>query len=240
VNTLKIGIDGCKAGWFLVAFDGSDFDIGAVATINDVIDRHPSVEEIIIDIPIGLHDSGKVPRDCDVLARKLLKPRGSTVFPAPLRPSVYAQDYSEACRVNHALSGKKLSKQAYNICHKIREVDQLLTQQDGLRNIIHEAHPELGFCLLNGGKPLTSKKKRTEGINDRLRLLAKVLPDAHQVYAKALQAYPRKLVARDDIVDAMLCLSIALADSGERITIPSPVEYDDAGLQMVMHSLAMH
>ena len=47
----------------------------------------PAPAVFSIDIPIGLTDSG--PRQCDIQARRLLGARrGTSVFPAPIRPAL--------------------------------------------------------------------------------------------------------------------------------------------------------
>ena len=58
--------------------------------------------------------------------RRLLgKPRSSSVFPAPVRATLKATNYEEACRLSMNAHGKSMSKQAYEIIAKIREVDEL-------------------------------------------------------------------------------------------------------------------
>jgi predicted RNase H-like nuclease len=230
----RVGVDGCKAGWFYVTSNGEQFFFGIVSSVAELMPLFPDVGRIVIDIPIGLHDKGSHPRTCDIEARKLLKPRGSTVFPSPVRPCLYAASYIEACEVSEQLTGKKLSKQAYSIFNKIREVDELLIDNPKLQAVIGEAHPELGFCMLNNKKPLLSKKKRTEGIQQRLNLLKKKLESSEEIYCAALDRYPRKYLARDDIVDALMCLCIALASDEKLKTVPAVPAYDQSGLPMQM------
>jgi predicted RNase H-like nuclease len=231
----RIGVDGCKAGWFYVATLGEEYEFGIVETLAQLFDTYDVIEEVIVDIPIGLFDCGASPRVCDTEARKLLSPRGSTVFPAPLRPCLSTSDYENACAVSKQLSGKSLSKQAYNIFNKINEVDDLLRSDNRYRCVIKEAHPELGFCFLNYGKPLLSKKKDLEGLRDRLDLIATRLPFARDVYSRAQSTYPRKQLAKDDIVDALMCLTISMATQNERVTVPETPETDTFGIEMVMH-----
>ena len=227
-------VEGCKKGWRYAASDSRYFRVGIVNSVAELMPLFPKIDRIVIDIPIGLHDKGREPRTCDIAARKILKPRGSTVFPAPVRPCLYAASYIEACEVSEQLTGKKLSKQAYNILNKICEVDELLIDDPKLQAVIGEAHPELGFCMLNNGKPLLSKKKRTEGIQQRLNLLNKNLESSEEIYCEALDRYPRKYLARDDIVDALMCLCIALAPDEKLKTIPAVPAYDQSGLPMQM------
>lgn len=229
-----IGVDGCKQGWFYAASNRVHYRMGIVSSISELITLFPEVDRIVIDIPIGLHNKGYEPRACDIAARKLLKPRGSTVFPAPVRPCLYTSSYIEACEVSEQLTGKRLSKQSYNIFNKIREVDDLLTDNPKLRFVIGEAHPELGFCMLNNETPLLTRKKRTEGIQQRLSLLVKHLSISEEVYQEALKRYQRKHLARDDIVDAMMCLCIALTPTDRLKTVPEVPAHDENGLPMQM------
>lgn len=236
----RFGVDGCKAGWFFVGHMEGHFEIGTVSSVAELIDKFPNVQEIVIDVPIGLWDKGDATRDCDIEARRLLKPRGSTVFPAPLRPCLLSASYKDACSLSERLSGKKLSQQAFNIFGKIKEVDQLLRQTPRLRSIVREAHPELGFCMLNGGTPIMSKKKRTAGIEERLALLNKTLSNSCDLYNQAMKEFLRKEVARDDIVDAIMCMVIALGDPSRRGAIPQKRKEDNCGLEMAMHFVAQH
>lgn len=69
---------------------------------------------LAIDIPIGLTAHG--PRDCDILARKLLRaPRASSVFPAPVRAVLGATTYQEATSRSEAACGQRMSQQAFGI-----------------------------------------------------------------------------------------------------------------------------
>ncbi len=231
----RLGVDGCRAGWFYVGCNGSEYRYGIVAKISQLFEQFDHIVEIIIDIPIGLYDSGAKVRQCDVMARKALKPRGSTVFPAPVRPCLYEESYSKACDVSERLTGKKLSQQAYNIFAKIREVDELLQRQPELKNILNEAHPELGFCMLNGGSPLLTRKKEQNGIEERLILLKQSISQSTEIYKNALMKFSRKDLAKNDIVDALMCLCISNAGAVRRKTLPTVPEKDENGIEMVMH-----
>ncbi|WP_438823597.1 DUF429 domain-containing protein [Alteromonas sp. S005] len=62
---------------------------------------------MVIDISIGLHDKGSEARVCDYAAWELLKARGSTTFPSPVRSCLYTESYTEACNVSEKLTGKR-------------------------------------------------------------------------------------------------------------------------------------
>ena len=119
-----VGIDACKAGWFAVSLEsGSNFSIEIFSNISGLWDNYHDAKLILIDIPIGLRESGLDERLCDKEARRLLGKRGSSVFPAPCRAAVYANSYEEASLINEKNTGRKLSQQIWNIIPKIKQVD---------------------------------------------------------------------------------------------------------------------
>ncbi len=168
------GVDGCRGGWVVVRalidpgdIEGRRFMAEHVENLEPVVDQVRSGElaAMAVDMPIGLFEDR--PRPCDVAARVVLGSRRSTVFPAPVRATLAASDYIEACRLSRAACGKALSKQAYNLLNAIRHLDGLLVPADAER--IVEAHPECAFARL-GASPLTSKHK-PEGRARRVELL---------------------------------------------------------------------
>lgn len=176
------GVDGCRGGWAVAlaspeARDRDPFDVRVVPTFADVLALRPIA--IAIDMPIGLLESSA--RACDVEARRRLGPRRSSVFPAPLRPMLAARSYEEA----KAIAG--LSKQAYHLIPKIREVDAHITPRR--QRTIVEAHPELCFSRLLG-HPCLAPKRTTEGRAER-RTVVNLTIDR-----------PPKGAAWDDVLDA--------------------------------------
>lgn len=163
-----IGVDGCRGGWLVVERAGDTIEAELVTELAPLFARVRSgaVAALAIDMPIGLLD--RQPRTCDVEARTLLGPRRSSVFPAPVRSTLEAEDYRDACHRSRSVSGKALSKQAFNLIPKIAEVDRLMTPADQDR--IVEAHPECAFVRL-ADAPLEWAKRSPEGQRIRLRLL---------------------------------------------------------------------
>ena len=119
-----------------------------------------------VDMPIGLPDTGA--RVCDAKARALLGAARSRVFPHLRRSLLGFLDDYPAANAWAKRDGKGLSKQAFFILPKIAEIDANIASKDQQR--IKEAHPELAFARLNGGKPLVSKAT-AEGLRARERLL---------------------------------------------------------------------
>lgn len=224
------GIDGCRAGWFVVLaqYDGAIRQIKHTVCTNfqGVLDLQPRPSVITIDIPIGLLDTNnRGGRDCDIEARELLGwPRRNSVFSPPIRPSLLANSYEEANRING------MSQQAYGILPKIKEVDDLMESQ--LQNRIFEVHPEVTFWAMAGGRPMDNGKKKSQGREERLRVLEDSELGTEGIEV-ALAKYPRKVVAHDDVLDAYAALWTAARIHDDRAKrIPENPPLDSKGLRM--------
>ena len=68
-------------------------------------------------------------------------------------------------------TGTGLTKQAFGILGKCREVDQLLRDDLTVRSVIREIHPEVCFWAFGGGKPMKHYKKDDAGFRERLDVL---------------------------------------------------------------------
>lgn len=229
--TTIVGADGCPAGWLCIFEELPSRRLGSkiFGTVEELFAAAPSIEVLAIDIPIGLTDA--YGRQCDVTARRLLGPkRGSSVFPAPIRPALHAATYEDACAASFAAQQKKVSKQAWAIYPKIRELDTLLIRRDDLRPRICEVHPEVTFATWSGN-PIIASKKSAEGFAARLALVQRHF--GVDAYETVRARYQRMDVANDDILDAFAALWTA-----ERIqrnaahSLPAQAPVDSAGLPM--------
>ncbi len=101
------------------------------------------------------------------------------------------------------------------------------------RELIREVHPEVCFYGLAGSHPMEHSKKTKEGFQARLALLCRFLPGVEKTVERALSHYPRKIVAADDILDALVC-AITAQWSVHWKTVPAEPERDSKGLAMEM------
>jgi predicted RNase H-like nuclease len=216
------GVDGCKVGWVLASRrDADPIDIKVVTSFNDVIAY--GFDVVAVDIPIGLPDAGH--RECDRQARQAIGPRRSSVFPCPIRPTLQAQDYQDACRIGRAADGRGMSKQAWSILPKIREVDDQM--ESALQSRIIEVHPEVSFWAMAGRVPLNHPKRRSAGKELRRTLLE-----------EAIGYFPGERVpgaGTDDVLDALAALWTAgryVANAAEKLS--SDGSFDDRGLEMAI------
>lgn len=230
-----VGVDGCKAGWFFVRGGCGRLGCGIAASFTELIGGMPAGARVFVDIPIGLRDRCAEPRACDVEARKLLgRGRASSVFPPPLRAILGASSYTDALYLSRSLCGKGLSRQAFGIAPKIREVDDLLADSEYAQLSVREVHPEVCFWAFAGGKPMVHRKKEEVGFRERMALLERVFPGCEELVRATLGRYRRKDVARDDIADALVLAATASAPDAALKTIPAHPDYDARGLPMEM------
>lgn len=230
------GLDGCKAGWLLVSFD----DVGiyrVLRTDEEFRDALLTYDHIFIDMPIGLEEE-QYTRTCDRLLReKLGSEYASSVFSPPIRSALHAPSYVEANMQSYEITEKKLSLQAWNITPKIRLLDRLLQQEEGLREKVFESHPELLFMILNGGQ-IYQKKKTKRGLRHRLDLITALEPVADDFFRDIKEEFRRNEVAEDDIVDAMvLALAAKETVTAQMLRMPEEPDVDETGLLKAIHYL---
>ena len=120
------------------------------------------------------------------------------------------------------VSGKSLSKQSYNLCAKIREVDAYRGDPR-----MYEVHPETSFRVLAGEESVPSKKT-WGGLHARLTLLreAGIEVPGHRASIGH--------VGIDDVVDAAAAAwSARRIGESVAITFPSSEEQRDADGRLI-------
>jgi predicted RNase H-like nuclease len=133
--------------------------------------------------------------------------------------------------IARAATGKKLSKQTYNILNKILEVDRCMKQVKQER--VFEVHPELCFWAINGKRAIELSKKKREGFRERFRRLEQILP--REAIEEALARFPRSRVGRDDVLDALVAAHTArLYVEGRFQRLPALPPTDRRRLRMEM------
>ncbi len=221
------GVDGCKAGWIVVRVDAAGRlrirNISISTTFQDLLGNTSDCAAVAIDVPIGLPDAA--PRQADILARQAIGPRRSSVFPAPMRTTLAANTYEEACALSERAYGRKLSQQAFAILPKIREVDALITPD--LQQRVREVHPEVSFWALNGKRPLLGSKKSPAGALQRLELVKSVIDFELE------QTPTASKVLLDDFLDACAAAwTAARIAQGTAVRLPADPDLDSTGLRM--------
>lgn len=216
------GADGCRTGWVVCRRDADGaLDVRVVKTLAEACE---GLSILAVDMPIGFVDVPRPPRACEAEARRLLPGKASSVFPTPCRSVLACTTHAEANARSRRL-GVGINQQTFHLFPKIREVDDLLRSQPRLKRIVHEAHPELAFARMNGGKPVLSKKRQPDGYAERSRLLAQ------HGFPCPVDRLPG--AARDDILDAIAVCRTALLITQRTAARLGPARLrDSCGLPM--------
>jgi predicted RNase H-like nuclease len=233
------GVDGCPWGWIaVVGIEGESPAVEVHPTLAGLLAAHPKLAAIAVDMPIGLPDQiGPGGRGPEAALRPHLGMRQSSVFSVPSRAAVYTPDYREACSVAMQTSDppRKISKQAFFLFPKIREIDALLRQDASARARIVESHPEGAFMVMNGGRPLAEPKKVKSrpwpaGLAERRALLL-----AAGIPEPVLAGKPPPGADFDDLLDACACHVVAGRWlRGEARSFPAAPGRDSQGLPMAI------
>lgn len=234
------GVDGCRGGWIvcLIAAEGPlDPQIRIVSRLADLLEGPEAPAIVAVDMPIGLPDRiGPGGRGPERLVRPMLGERQSSVFSIPSRAAIFAGEgmddgagFAATCAAALATSEppKKVSKQAFCLFPKIRELDRLLEAAPATR--IVESHPEVAFAMLNGGAAMRLPKKvksraNPAGLEERRALLIGLGFEA------AFVDRPPRGAGVDDLLDAcVLALVARRVARGEAVSFPDPPGRDGRG-----------
>lgn len=244
---LLAGVDGCPAGWIacLVAADGPLApEIRLAARLADLLERPDAPTIVAIDMPIGLPETiGPGGRGPERLVRPMLGERQSSVFSIPARAAIFAGEglddrdgYAAACAAALAASDppKKVSKQAFHLFPKIRELDRLIDPAASER--LFESHPEVAFAVLNGGRAMRLPKKVKNRPNPPGLAERRAFLEGHGFAPDLLARAPRG-AGPDDLLDAcVLALVARRIARGEAVAFPDPPGRDGRGLPIAIRA----
>ncbi|MEW1952264.1 DUF429 domain-containing protein [Terrabacter sp. NPDC080008] len=219
-----LGVDGCSAGWV-----GALLEPGAprprvvvapsIGELVAMVRESTGIRVVGIDIPIGLPDSSI--RQADVLARRALPGKASSIFSTLTRGAYAAPTRLEADAVNRELVGQGVGAQAFALRDKIVEIDAWLRTRPTVT--VLEIHPELSFATMTGA-PILASKKTDEG--RRLRLEALAAAGIARPSVLQGQGY-----AADDVLDACaVAWSAARHTAGVARSLPDPPEVFSDGI----------
>jgi len=122
-----------KGRWVAVVLHDNRYERATVAPrIDDLLGELSDMATIGIDMPIGL-TSGTERREADTEARKLVGPRGSSVFPTYSREVYAAPDCNMARERCLALTGDSISRQAYALGDRLLELEEAVAVRENVR-----------------------------------------------------------------------------------------------------------
>ena len=246
-----VGVDGCPDGWVAVGLgDGDEPEIKVCGKFGDLLTHFADACIVLVDMLIGLREDGPLCyRACDNEARCLLRERKGSVFQVPSRQYLDEaarnswwshNDYDAANKWSKRVFEGGISKQAFGITKKIREIDKILKSRDkDASPKVREVHPEVCFWALNGKKPMSNGKKGNAGagFRERLEVAQRFVRNAQGVLDKVRDCgYLKKQVADDDVLDALaaaITAKIGCRQGGFK-TLPENPPTDSKGLPMEM------
>lgn len=228
-----LGVDWAGNGWVAASIEDGSTTVSFYPTVLNLWRAHRDADRILIDMPIGLRESGK--RACDLAtASKLGGPRQGSVFLTPTREAVYAPNI-EAAKACQRPEDFSVQNQVWAIVPRIRELDGFLQEYDAAlaTEQVLEAHPELCFAGLNGGEPIAATKASEAGREARLGVLASIDESLVEVYHEAVETLTQPSYApmiggskTDDIVDALV-LAVSASKGADSLTrLPEDPGYD--------------
>lgn len=200
-----IGLDGCASGWAIASknIKSGLIQFHIISQLDELNDMFKQPYLIAIDMPVYLIN---LYRSVDQKARIILGKRASTVFNAPCMNALKENNFQTASLINFELTGKKLSKQSFNLFNKIREVQNFKNSNPAIR--IYESHPELAFMKLNENHVVLEKKKTNEGKIKRIKLLQSIFDSFD--FENLRQKFNKNMIKDDDILDSFAMLYVAL------------------------------
>jgi len=228
-----VGVDGCRGGWVSVGWDGEGWGVRFLSALGSLADHLADDATVCVDMPIGLSRDGV--RACDVMARQRLGRRGSSVFVPPPRIALDGMPYAELNALSKVRFGRGVSKQAYYLIPKIRELENLLRGHPSFIERWHETHPELCFAALSHGVPMSAPKSSADGAKQRMAVLQQFVPlvEVATLLEAVMNETQRRQLVQDDVIDAFVCCIVATLDADRRCFLPEGrVEYDDQNMPM--------
>lgn len=188
-----LGVDGARGGWVGVRLDGGSLTCHIATTLPALVAEAAPLSLIAVDMPMALVAEGRRAAEDEV--RRLLGPRRASLFQSPCLGALdFADhDYPAANAWSKATVGRGLSKQAWFLVPKIREVRALAATG---AVAVREAMPEMSFAAMAGDVPLAHPKTTWTGLAVRMGLLTE-----HGIELPA-DPGPAGRVAPDDLLDA--------------------------------------
>lgn len=191
-NPRVLGVDACTKGRVGFSSDLRGYFGRTISALVGAADEDGAPDVVAIDIPIGLPTNG--PRQADVLARKLIGRRDSSVFATPVRAALTAATHAEATAISVEATGKGMSQQAYALAAKILGVDAWARSGFGRRVI--EVHPEVTFATM-ANRPLVHPKSTWAGSEERRAILR-----GNGIAVPTELGLAGEMASSDDVLDA--------------------------------------
>jgi predicted RNase H-like nuclease len=236
------GVDWAKGEWLAVVItNGRHTDTITETKFSDLWERTPDLEQMLIDVPIGLPDDCKSLDNREALdsCARSVTGRSSSVFPVPSRQACRLAnedaEYDDVAAKNEDEIGKGLSNPSYYFAAGIGEIDEFLLSNESSRQVVAESHPEVCFRGLLGRK-LQYSKKTAIGVGERLEAMSTHFDaPGEQFEAICMDLNKTSSDAQvDDVIDALGLAVTAWKTLDEVHYLPGNLKLDSKDLPMRM------
>ena len=241
-----VGVDGCKGGWIGIGLaDDGCSKVEVCEDFSEMLKCFSDASLILVDTPIGLVEDGEsCDRVCDKEARRKLRDRGSSVFPAPtmqLVRKVIERDwnYQDTNRwFKSEYNEVGITFQTFSLVRKIDNVcNALKCRAKDASPKVWEAHPEVCFLALSEslkGEQELARKQESLGFGQRLQIVSHCVGNVSDIFIK-VPRYKGKgspLVEPNDVLDALalaITAKIGSQKGNEFRTFPKDPQPDSVG-----------
>jgi predicted RNase H-like nuclease len=228
-----VGVSWSDGSWLAVAFTADGYEETVVAGgIGDIWARYEEdTRLILVDVPIGLVQSGDPRRRCDALARSVLGPRAGALVDPPVREATRKRRYSTAKRVHERKADATLAEDAFALSEGIAMCDELLQEVPEAAAVVRGSHPELCFRAF-APEPLEHDETVAAGYAERMRTLARHDRDAPPVVQRVAEATEGHDVRVADVLNAVVLAYTARPGEGNLRSLPAEPPTDASGRPM--------
>lgn len=209
------GVDWAGGQWLAVVLEDDSY--GGCYLEEEYVslwETVPAVDEMLVDVPIGLpQDEASLRRreELDSKARSITG-RPSSVFPVPCKQACElagdGDEYEQIAAKNESVLEKGLPKQSSSIARACGEVDDFLAEDESLHDTVIESHPEVCFRGLSDSQ-LQYSKNCAAGLGERLEIIEGRLDEPGSKLRRICAEIPDESngemigdVTVDDVVDA--------------------------------------
>jgi predicted RNase H-like nuclease len=210
-------------GWLVASakLHGATFapeEIRIFELFREVLDIRPSLEVLVVNVPIGLADvAPESERSCDRAARALLGSDASMMRVAPSRDELIAS-------VERGERGRFSAHDALML--RYLEVSREMSPYR--QRVVYEGHPELSYFQLNGDEPLRWSIDSDAGLEERRGVLERKIPGVSRLFEVGeLEVRTRELY---DVAALLWTARRVFGHSAKRL--PEDAVWDSEGLRM--------
>lgn len=232
----SVGLHWASKGWIGVSRIDDEWAWDLFPSIWSAWQTHSEANQIVVTTPMGLPSPSGSRRECDEAAKRLLGPRHSSVYYAPVRAAVYETSLTTAKELNDP-AGFGIQNQAWSHIPRIRELDEFLLAVPAAQSVFHETQPDLCFHAL-AERALQHSRRTEAGIDERLAIIDATAPSVTDPIREAISAFTQPRYAPlvtsvADVLDGFIA-AVTADRHPDVATLPISPPQDEHGIPMAI------